>query len=135
MSSNFKQMMREAYSANIEIDDLRLRKMQNAIMARIERVEERRERRSWFQMARVAAIFIVVFLSYHFLQQTQTFISDNQLFAKIDVLVTEAVEQKEDVSKTIISYQTQEDMYLELMNKRLAKLQDSEKERFLKEIF
>ncbi len=128
-------MMKEAYASDIYIDDLRLRKMQTSIMARIDRVEEKRQARSWFQMARVAAIFLVVFVSYYFLQQTQSFINDNQLFSKIDVLATEAIEQNEDVSKTIISYQTQEDMYIELMNKRLAKLQDSEKERFLKEIF
>lgn len=133
--TNFKQMMRESYSTNIEIDDLRLRRMQASIMQRIDRVEDRRQTRSWLQISRVAAIFALVFMSYYFLQQTQMFINDNQLFAKIDVLATEALEQKEDVSKTIISYQTQEDMYIELMNKRLAKLQDNEKEKFLKEIF
>ena len=135
MNNNFKDMMREAYSSNTQTDDLRMRKMQMNIMARIDRVEDRRQQRSWYQMAKVASVFAVVFMSYYFLEQTQTFIRDNQLFSKIDILATQAAEQKEDVSKTIISYQTQEDMYLELMNKRLAKLQEGDKERFLKEIF
>ncbi len=133
--SEFKKLLLTTLEPDKGIDDLRLRKMHTQIMGRIDQVEEKRQEQSWLRLAKVAAIFLMVFLSYHLLQETKIFITDNQLVAKIDTLATEAALQNEDVTETIISYQTKEDMYLGLMNRRLAKLQDSEKERFLREIF
>ena len=132
--SEFKKLLTNAYEFD-DKEDLFFRRMQSQIMLRVDAVEEKRQEKSWLQLAKVAALFVMVFMSYYLQKETRLYINSNQLVSKIDAVATEAAEQNEDITESIISYQTKEDMYLDLMNKRLAKLQDSEKERFLREIF
>jgi hypothetical protein len=134
---NWENLLRDALPPVEALDEMRAKRMEAAIMGRIEKIEKRKTAKYRFAkwkspLTAAATVLIVMGVTFMLSRKLhfQSFTGEMSSFA----FFKKSDSDPNNVAKTILTYKTKDDLIVAALDAKMAKMNDKEAKEYLKQI-